>query len=205
MQERDELCTELEGLVQHVGHVKDIVAMQQTYARNSGVLEKIAFHALIEDALSITRAEMDRHGVVLRRDIEELPVMTADRNKILQILLNLLRNAKDAVKASHASPREITLRLHSAGKNKDRVRLQISDNGAGIAPENLARIFSHGFTTKKDGHGFGLHLGALTASQLGGSLSASSEGPGRGATLTLELPIHAKDNDNKNEERRIIP
>jgi len=188
VQERDELCKELEGLVQHVGHVKDIVAMQQTYARTSGVLEIIAFDTLIEDALRITRAEMDRHGVVLRKDIEKVPTMTTDRNKILQILLNLLRNAKDAVKASQSSPREITVRLRSIGER--RLRLQVSDNGSGIAPENLTRIFSHGFTTKKDGHGFGLHLGALTARQLGGSLSAESEGPSRGATLILELPIN---------------
>jgi len=187
VQERDELSKEVEELVLHVGHVKDIVAMQQTYARTSGVLEKIAFHTLIEDALRITWAEMDRHGVHLRKDIEEVPSMTTDRNKILQILLNLLRNAKDAVKASDL-PREVIVRLRSIGT--DRLRLQVSDNGVGIAAENLARVFSHGFTTKKDGHGFGLHFGALTARQLGGSLIAESEGPSRGATLTLELPIH---------------
>jgi two-component system NtrC family sensor kinase len=188
VQERDELCKELEGLVQHVGHVKDIVALQQTYARTSGVLEKIAFDTLIEDALRITGAEMGRHGVLLHKDIEKVPSMTADRNKILQILLNLLRNAKDAVKASPVAPREITVRLRSIGE--ERVRLQVSDNGSGIAAENLTKIFSHGFTTKKDGHGFGLHFGALTARQLGGSLSAESEGPSRGATLILELPIN---------------
>lgn len=188
VQERDELCKELEGLVQHVGHVKDIVALQQTYARTSGVLEKIAFDTLIEDALRITGAEMGRHGVLLHKDIEKVPTMTSDRNKILQILLNLLRNAKDAVKASPVAPREITVRLRSIGE--ERVRLQVSDNGSGIAAENLTKIFSHGFTTKKDGHGFGLHFGALTARQLGGSLSAESEGPSRGATLILELPIN---------------
>ncbi len=199
VRERDELCEELEGLVQHVGHVKDIVSLQQTYARTSGVLEKLAFHTLIEDALRITGAEMDRDGVRLRKDIGEVPPMLADRNKILQILLNLLRNAKDAVKVSRTSPREITVRLRSVGK--DRLRLQVSDNGTGIPSENLTRIFSHGFTTKKDGHGFGLHFGALTARQLGGLLNAESEGLGRGATFTLELPIHTKNNND--EERRI--
>lgn len=204
VQERDELCAELEGLVQHVAHVKDIVSMQQTYARTSGVLEKIAFHTLIEDALRITRTEMDRHGVVLRKDIETVPTMTTDRNKILQILLNLLRNAKDAVKASSTRPREITVRLRSI--DEDRLRLQVSDNGTGIAPENLARIFSHGFTTKKDGHGFGLHFGALTARQLGGSLNAESDGPSRGATLILELPINNPSvNNTKNHQERRIP
>jgi signal transduction histidine kinase len=190
VQERNELCQELEGLVQHVAHIKDIVSMQQTYARTSGMLEKIAFHTLIEDALRITAEEMDRHGVQLRKDIETVPAMTTDRNKVLQILLNLLRNAKDAVSASQASSREVTVRMRSIdGKT---LRLQVSDNGTGIAPENLARIFSHGFTTKKNGHGFGLHSGALVARQLGGSLTAESDGPGHGATLILELPIDGK-------------
>jgi signal transduction histidine kinase len=194
--ERDELSKEVEGLVQHVGHVKDIVTMQQSYARTSGVLEKVAFHTMIEDSLRITQEEMDRHRVTLRTDIEEVPTMTTDRNKILQILLNLLRNAKDAVKDNSDLPRQITVCLRSI--EDGRLRLQVSDSGVGIAPEDLTRVFSHGFTTKKDGHGFGLHFGALAARQLGGSLSATSEGRGRGATLTLELPIDGK---NISEQR----
>ena len=65
----------------------------------------------------------------------------------------------------------------------------MADNGNGIAPENLSRIFAHGFTTKKDGHGFGLHSAARAAKEMGGSLAVQSEGPGRGATFTLELPV----------------
>jgi signal transduction histidine kinase len=195
--ERDELSKELEGLVQHVSHVKEIVAMQQTFARTSGVLETVTFHTLVGDALRMTQPGMDRQGVRILKDIEAVAPMTTDRHKVLQILLNLFRNAEDAVKASDTLPREITVRLRSVGT--ERLRFQLADNGVGIPPENLARIFSHGFTTKKDGHGFGLHSGALTASQLGGSLSAESEGVGRGATFTLELPLHA---ENTGEERK---
>jgi signal transduction histidine kinase len=196
VKERDELSHELEGLVQHVSHVKEIVAMQQTFARTSGVLETLSFQTLVDDALSMTQPQMDRHGVRIKKDIEAVPPITTDRHKVLQILLNLFRNAADAVKASCTLPREITVRLRSAGTG--RLRFQLADNGVGIPPENLSRIFSHGFTTKKDGHGFGLHSGALTASQLGGSLSAESEGASRGATLTLELPLHA---ENPGKER----
>jgi signal transduction histidine kinase/HAMP domain-containing protein len=200
VQERDELSNELEGLVQHVGHVKEIVAMQQTYARTSGVLETLAVSELIEDALSMTQAEMDRDGVMIRREIEEVPSLSTDRHKVLQILLNLLWNAKDAVKASATLPREITVRVRCRGTG--RMQFQVADNGVGIPPGNLARIFSHGFTTKKDGHGFGLHSGALTARQLGGSLSVESEGLSYGATFTLELPLHQPDHgepDNRDE------
>ena len=62
----------------------------------------------------------------------------------------------------------------------------------GIAPENLTRIFSHGFTTRREGHGFGLHSGALAAREMDGRLVASSDGPGKGATFTLELPARPK-------------
>jgi signal transduction histidine kinase len=67
----------------------------------------------------------------------------------------------------------------------------VIDNGEGIAAENLTRIFAHGFTTKKDGHGFGLHSCVLAAREMGGSLLAASDGPGRGAAFTLVLPLQA--------------
>jgi signal transduction histidine kinase len=69
------------------------------------------------------------------------------------------------------------------------VKIWVSDNGIGILPENLTRIFNHGFTTRRNGHGFGLHSGALAAKELGGVLLAYSEGPGTGATFCLELPV----------------
>jgi len=197
VRERDEMGIELEDLLQHVGHVKEIVAMQQTYARASGVLEKLDAQSLIDDALSIMRAGMDRHRIDLTKIVETVPLITTDRHKVLQILLNLLRNAKDAVKASDCSPRQIVIRLDTSGDA--RVRYQVTDNGVGIAPENLARIFSHGFTTKKNGHGFGLHSGALAAGQLGGSLNVESEGLGHGATFTLELPLQAMSKDETRE------
>jgi signal transduction histidine kinase len=104
---------------------------------------------------------------------------------VLQILVNIIRNAKQACEASHRSEKKLTIR---ASNGDDRVRISITDNGVGIAPENLSRIFVHGFTTKKDGHGFGLHSGAQVAKEIGGALVAQSSGLGEGATFTLELP-----------------
>ena len=76
-----------------------------------------------------------------------------------------------------------------AQATEDRLRISIQDNGIGIPAENLARIFSFGFTTRKQGHGFGLHNGALAAKDLGGALTAQSAGPGQGALFVLELPL----------------
>lgn len=186
-EERDKLVGESQELVRHVGHIKEIVAMQQNYACAAGVLEKVSPAAILEDSLRITEAARERHGIRIELDIEKLPTITTDRNRILQIVVNLLRNAKEAVKAGGNNPRRIMVRQRRVGS--DRMQIQVIDNGVGIAPENLTRIFSHGFTTKRDGHGFGLHSGALAAQQLGGSLKAESDGPGRGATFTLDLPL----------------
>jgi signal transduction histidine kinase len=109
-----------------------------------------------------------------------------DRNKLLQIILNLISNAKYAVNDNPAGERRLVVRLERPAD--DRFRVQVSDNGMGIAPELLTKIFQHGFTTRKEGHGFGLHSCALAARALGGSLAAQSDGPGKGATFTLELP-----------------
>jgi len=195
--ERDQLGKEVAGLLQHIGHIKQIVAMQQTYARSSGVLEKIALSEVVEDALGITAPGMKRHNIAFEVQSEELPPITTDRHKVLQILLNLIRNAKDATKLSGKPNREIAISLSNVKQN--RVSIQIADNGVGIPPENLVRIFSHGFTTKKDGHGFGLHSGALAAKQLGGSLTAASEGSAMGATFTLELPVSASSSAGEGE------
>lgn len=171
-----------------ISHIKEIVAMQQIYARSSGVYEKFALTDLLEDVLGITRPGMERHGVALHIENEDLPLITTDRHKVLQILLNLMRNAKDAVKESGKSNRQITVRMRSV--SEERIVICVEDNGIGIPPANLVRIFSHGFTTKRDGHGFGLHSGALAAKQLGGSLIAESQGMNTGAMFLLELPIH---------------
>ena len=117
--------------------------------------------------------------------------MHGDPDRLRQILVNLVRNAKYACDDSNRADKQITLGIsHSNG----RVRVIVADNGIGIPPENLTRIFSHGFTTRRQGHGFGLHSGAIAARELGGSLTAHSHGFGKGATFTLELPCLAPTN-----------
>jgi signal transduction histidine kinase len=185
--ERDLLVEEVRQMTSHVGHIKEIVAMQQTYARTSGMVERLEVRALFEDALRIVQGSYTRHGIEVRREFEELPPVYADRHKVLQILLNLLRNAKDAVKAAGSGSRQVTIRLRRSGQ--ERLCFEVADNGIGIEQEDLRRIFSHGFTTKKGGHGFGLHSGALAAGQMEGSLRAESGGRNCGATLILELPL----------------
>ncbi len=183
---------ELEQLRKHVDHIKQVVAMQQNYAKVAGIEESVVISDLIEDALRLNAGALDRHGVELQRDIEPVPNLIVDKHKVLQILVNLISNAKYAVSAVDRPDKIMTVRVRMKGP--DRVVIQVIDNGVGISPENLTRIFAHGFTTRPEGHGFGLHSGAIAATELGGSLVATSEGLGHGSTFTLELPLK-KNND----------
>lgn len=185
--EQQDLLKELELLTKNVEHIKEIVAMQQNYAKVSGMIESLSVKNLVEDALQMNAAALARHGILVIRDFQEVPVISVDKHKILQILVNLIRNAKYAIDA--AARREKRLSVTIRLNERTMIEISITDNGIGIASENLTRIFSHGFTTKRDGHGFGLHSGALAAKEMGGSLSAFSEGSGKGATFILQLPL----------------
>lgn len=184
--ERDAANAELAVLRGNVEHIKEIVAMQQSYARRGGVTEKVDIRTLVEDSLRMNEGAFSRHGVTLVRDFQEVPLITVDKHKVLQILVNVIRNAKYACDASGGSEKRVTVRVRATPST---MLIAVIDTGIGIPPENLERIFSHGFTTRKDGHGFGLHSCALAAKDLGGSLTAESAGLGRGATFTLTLPL----------------
>ena len=179
---------ELASLRDNLEHIKDTVAMQQSYAKLCGVTETIAVADLVEDSLRLNAGAFVRHGVTLRREFGEVPPITVDKHKVLQILVNLVRNAKYACDESGRSDKLLTLRIEKAPAG---VRICVIDNGVGIPAENMSRLFTHGFTTRADGHGFGLHSGALAAQELGGSLRVTSDGPGCGATFILELPCDA--------------
>ena len=188
--EQAELISEMNSVGQNIEHIKEIVAMQQSYAKLSGVYEHLEVAALVEDAVRMNTAAFDRHHIELVRDFDpHTPPVCVDRHKMLQILINLLRNAKHAMEGQDAREKRIILRIARAGS--DRVRITVRDNGVGIPPEHLTKIFNHGFTTKKNGHGFGLHSGANAAREMGGSLTARSEGAGKGAEFTLEFPAQA--------------
>ncbi len=187
--EQSDALKELESLRKNVEHIKDIVAMQQSYARVGGVAERVAVVDLIEDALRMNSGGFARHEIEIVRDFRVNPTVAVEKHKVLQILVNLMHNAKHACEESDRATKQMTLRVGTAD---GRVQVAVSDNGVGIPPENLTRIFSHGFTTRKNGHGFGLHSGANAARELGGALRAQSDGPGCGATFVLELPLDAE-------------
>lgn len=183
------MLREARSLQERVEHIKEIVSMQQTYGRISGVVETLSAEQLMEDALKLNAETLNRNDIRVEREYEEVPLISTDKHKVLQILLNLMTNATYACLDSDEQDKRVVLRISSA--SPDKIRFTVEDNGMGIAAENLTCIFQHGFTTRKTGHGFGLHSGALAARDLNGSLTGHSDGPGRGALFCLELPCNA--------------
>jgi signal transduction histidine kinase/integral membrane sensor domain MASE1 len=186
MDEQTRLLEDMNAMGRHIEHIRAIVQVQQNYAKTALLPEECDLAQLIDDALRIQLAALQRHGVSVVRELSPVPRLKVDKHKVLQILVNLISNAKDALDAVPEGNRHLSVRLSAEGKL---ARIQVRDNGGGIAPEVREKLFVHGFTTRKDGHGFGLHTSALAAQMLGGRLTLESEGPGKGAVATLELPL----------------
>jgi PAS domain S-box-containing protein len=188
------LGKELDLLKKNIEHIKEIVAIQHSYANFGGVKEIINVVTLVEDSLRMNEDALGRYQMKVTREFDKVPLLNLDKHKILQILVNLMRNSKHACQESKCTDPHLTVRV----VNGDcRVKISVIDNGIGIPPENITFIFNHGFTTRKDGLGFGLHSSALAAMEMGGSLNAHSDGFGQGATFTLELPYPLQENNNE--------
>ena len=189
------ILKEIEFVKKKIDHIKEIVATQQSYGKVSALTERVRMADLVEDVLRMHSSELAERAVELQREYAPaLPEIIVDKHKVLQIILNLITNAKQSCIESGGAEKRVSVRVTSGD---DRVRVILSDNGVGIPAANLTKMFNHGFTTKKKGgHGFGLHSGALAAKQMGGALIAHSEGPGKGATFTLELPLQPGPSEN---------
>ena len=173
-------------LREHLEHMRAILQVQQAYARNTLLPEECDLSQLVEDALNIQLPALQRHGITITRELRAQPRARLDKHRVLQILINLLTNARNAMSALPEARRLLSVRLDAEGGT---ARILVVDSGKGIAPEHRERLFSQGFTTREDGQGLGLYSSSLAARSMGGRLTLDSEGPGKGATATLELPL----------------
>lgn len=191
-EERKGLSQELHDMNEGLEHIKELVRSQQNFAGRSGVLEKTSLASIVDQAISISSsAEQPLDGIEVIGNYHDLAPFPMDRNRVLEVLVNLVQNAKQSIDKQRSEGGQITITALEVGG--DRVRIECTDNGQGISEENLASVFNHGFTTKEDGHGFGLHTSANAATEMKGHLTATSDGPGTGATFILEIPNHATD------------
>ncbi len=186
-QEQQGMADELAQLSKSVDHIKDIVSTQQSYAGASAVLEPVHISVLMEDALRMNAGALSRHNVTVVKHYGQVPEILADKHRLLLIMVNLISNAKYAMSNLSDRPRQMTLTVQPL--SDDTLQISVKDEGEGIPAENMTRIFTHGFTTRKEGHGFGLHSCALAAVEMNGQLSAHSDGPGLGAVFTLTIPL----------------
>jgi two-component system, NtrC family, sensor kinase len=186
MYEKRTLFEHSQSLIKNVDHLKSIISTQQAYAYSAGLLEPVEIETLFEDAVNLHCESFTRHGIKVERNYASLPPVLVDKQRVMQIVINLVKNAKEAMHGQRDGHKVITL---STQMENDHLLLQVSDTGMGIEKHNLPLIFTHGFTTKASGHGFGLNSCATAATEMEGSLTAKSPGPGEGATFTLCLPF----------------
>jgi signal transduction histidine kinase len=191
--EQKVLLSELEQLTSGLDHIKQIVGAQQQHAKNGTLRQRVNPRDLFEQAIAMEMGMLANDPSLFAREFEDVAPVALDKHKVLQILVNLLSNARKAVLASGRGDARITMSIRtvSAGGAGDarRLQFQVTDNGVGIAAENLTRVFSHGFTTQNEGHGFGLHSAANAAREMQGQLGVTSAGPGQGASFVLDLPM----------------
>jgi PAS domain S-box-containing protein len=199
VEDRRTILEEMAALAKNIDHIKVIIARQQTFARSpGGIVEAVSPVELIEDAIGIHAGSFEKHGIEVVRRFESLSPVRLQRHGIVEILVNLLSNARHALLDGPATePKRLVV---SVSRRGEIIRFEVTDNGIGIPQENLTRIFAHGFSTKKDGHGFGLHTCAIGAKEMGGTLAAGSQGPGTGATFHLDVPVRAAGRDEGFDE-----
>ncbi|MEZ6003526.1 MAG: CHASE4 domain-containing protein [Planctomycetota bacterium] len=184
IQQRKATLDEIGSLTRGVEHICELVKAQQSYTCAKDLREVTQLSKLLDEAARIAEQSMFHDpNLVVTREYQDLPEMEVDRHRILEILINLVTNARQAMDG--ASPREIVLRLY---QREDRVFLEVQDTGKGMTPEELQKAFNAGFTTKPSGQGYGLHSSANAATEIGGKLRAHSPGRGQGATFVLEIP-----------------
>jgi len=201
--EQENLSGELEALLRNVEHVKSVIATQQSIAKTSGLTELYYIQQLVEDALTMQCSSFANHEIRIEREYDDLPEIVIDKQKALQILVNLIKNGKEAIKARKSDKRILTITIRQL--DADFCEIAITDSGIGIDRDQLKRIFAHGFTTKQTGHGFGLHSCANFAREMGGDLTVESEGLNLGATFRLRLPIITSENPlEKDRDNQLV-
>ena len=189
VEEQQTVLKEMKGLVRNIRHMKQIIASHQAMAKSAGQAEQIALVDVLSHAMELSFQPGDAKWITVHRDYQEVPTVLVDQHQLLQILVNLLRNAKQAMRQQAQDSHELRLSVNYQGHDKASVVITIQDSGIGIAPEHLSEMFTRGFTTKKDGNGIGLHSAIVAIRSMGGSMYVHSDGVGRGAMFTLTFPV----------------
>ena len=189
--EKEILYNELDELAGNIDHIKNVISMQQSYAGSYGVREKVVLSDLVEDALKINIQGMARHGIRIIKNYQSVDYLYIDKHKMLQIIINLISNAKHALVDSVSADKNLIINISSENKM---AKIEVKDTGIGIDKGDVLHLFEYGFKKRRDGHGFGLHHSAIVANELGGTISVVSDGLGKGASFIFILPCDKQEN-----------
>lgn len=183
-----EINKESKDLIKKTTMMKEVISTQQAYAKSGFHSEQLDLPELVKDALKIQDASLKKWGVRLHTYYENTPACTGQKSKLLQVITNLIKNAKEAMNDNDQYNRPKELIIETGALNDSAIYLKVKDNGCGISPDQLTKIFNHGFTTKQEGHGFGLHTCANAMTEMKGALKVDSEGVQKGACFTVTIP-----------------
>jgi len=190
---------EVDALVEKATMMREVIQTQQTYARASFYIEEFDINTIIDNALKVQASSLQRHNVnVTKLNGKNIPICKGQRSKLLQVITNIIKNAAEAMIGNDDRGKDKQL-IFEISRLGDMVKVIIIDNGFGIAKENLDKVFNHGFTTKSDGHGFGLHASANSMTEMHGSLMVESDGDNSGARFILHIPVSIADTELSND------
>lgn len=184
--ERDSVLDESKRLGEKVQAISAVIRVQQQHAKDDRFLaQTVNLSDIVEESFRLTASSMERHDVTVETRFSEVPEVQVQKTKLIHALINLYKNAKEAMDEARSAERRLTVEVT---RDQDNAYIVVTDTGPGIPPETLEKVFSHGFTTKKSGHGFGLHSSANYLTEMGGRMWAESDGES-GTTFYIALPL----------------
>ncbi len=183
--ENKEIIDSAERLIDRVNIIREAIEAQQSYSGLGVDEEELDLNRALKDSIVIHDELIRTHLVTVEKRFRAMPLILANRTKLLYVFLNLIKNACEALLSLPAEERRLVI---STTLSDDAIEIIFVDNGEGIAKGELERVFEHGYSHKDEGHGLGLHSSNKFILEMGGWVRAESAGPGKGATFTVHLP-----------------
>jgi signal transduction histidine kinase len=164
-----------------------ITRLRALFSKKEFTLESLDLNDATREVIALSLSELQRHRVIVQSELaEDLPKITGDRIQLQQVIMNLVRNASDAMTAVDDRPRQVLVRTER--ENGDRVRLTVRDAGVGFDRQGLNKLFDAFYTTKSGGMGIGLSVSRSIIERHHGRLWAEpNDGPG--ATVSFSIPL----------------
>lgn len=187
--ERDDIVSQSERLDEKISIINDVIIAQQSHAGSARNTSETSLTDIVEITLSLQDDLADQDSLNIFKDLKAKTPVIAERSKLIHVLVNFIKNAVESMEENPPENKNLTIK---SWEDSYKVYLSVTDNGSGIKIENLDKIFAHTYTTKKKGHGFGLHSSANYMQEMGGKIEVVSQGVGKGTTFTLVFPIVRK-------------